>query len=139
MKRIFPVSIAIILIISLFMITANATAKYVKDSGGGDIQASAGGHITISTTGPDSANVSYGTSWELYVYYDTTNTIIRFGFNTFATNEDFVYAYQKQFPHQATVKNNTHPVQTSAQKPANKWTSKVDVPHGSCPIWKILY
>lgn len=138
MKKLISILTTIIIVLSISTVSASATTKTVQDTGGGNISAGSTGHIG-STSGSSTANVSYGSSWELYAYYDSGNSIIRFGFDTFANNEDYVYGYQKNNIHQASVQNSAYAIQTSSQKAANQWTSKVDITHGACPIWKLYY
>lgn len=137
MKKILSAILIFVLFVSTFSICANATAREVKDTGGGAILAT-NGNIG-SKDGKNEANVSYAKRWELYAYYDSGESIIRFGFDTWATNEDYVYGWNKSYAHQATVENSVERVESSAQAAKGKWTSKVYIKHAARPIWKLLY
>lgn len=137
MKKAISLILVFTFVFALFSISANAATRTVQDLGGGSISATNGS--IGSSTGSSTANVSYGTSWELYAYYDSGKSIIRFGFDTGGTNEDYVYGFQKNAAHQATVSNSSHSTVSSSQASANTWTSKVDVVHAARPVWKLLY
>lgn len=138
MKKLISILTAMIVALSILTISASAATRTVQDTGSGNISAGSTGHIG-SVSGPSTANVSYGGSWELYAYYDSGNAVIRFGFNTLLVNEDYAYGLHKLYSHQATVKNNVYPQQSTPYASANSWTQKVDIKHGACPVWKLLF
>jgi hypothetical protein len=126
----------------MLSVSANA-ATYAVSGSANEVTADNSGKIGTSsgayTPNTASASVSYAASWELYAYYSDGNGVLRFGFNTFAVNEDFAYSFHKLYPHQVAVVNSTHTEDAASQVAANLWTGKADVGHGSNPKWKLLF
>ncbi len=137
-KRFLALVLCLSVLFTMFAFNASAATRTVSDNGSGTLSLSKGGYFSGDTS-KTSADVSYGKKWELYAYFDSGNSILRFGFDTYATNEDYAYGFHKNYSHQATVANSTYSKQTSNQAAKNLWTSKVDVHHANKPVWSLLF
>lgn len=138
MKKIMALVLCLTTFFTLLSVSASAATRNVADNGKGVLSLTKNGSFSKSET-KETSDVSYGNDWELYAYFDSNASVIRFGFNNWATDEDYVYGYQKNYSHQAIVKNSTHSAETSKQAVKGKWTSKVDVTHGKSPVWSLKY
>lgn len=142
--------LCVLLVLSVFMMSfsvyANAGLKVVGSSDQNVIVAT-GGYIGEDDDAPyepkvSTANVTYNNSWELYAFYEDVeefDVIIRFGFDTFVTDEDYCYTYHASKAHSASILYNNSTEITSAQKAAGKWTSKIDSEHANPVMWIIRY
>lgn len=128
---------SVIIFTLTFSFSANGLFYEVKDVGGGDIRTN-DGNLEL-TNGGNQKDVSYVSDWELYAYFNNANAIMRFGFDDFWTNEDYLYTYNSKASHHGGVKNDLYSEEKTAQTDAGKWSSKVDIVHAAHPVWHLYY
>lgn len=137
MKKFIALLLALVVIVSAFSISASAAYYVVQDTGAGNISATNGNLETED--GGSTKPVSYVSNWELYAYYDDGNAVIRFGFDNWVQNEDYVYTYHGSVSHHGSVKNNDVSEVKTPQTAKGKWSSKADIEHAAKPVWKLYY
>lgn len=146
MKKAISIFLVLTIVALSCSITASAGTKTVASSNQNEVCAYSG-YIGDNRNKPYSPRVStssvtYNNSRELYAFFKDVveyDVIIRFGFNTFATDEDYCYTYHSTKSHTASLLYNNSVGETSSQKPGGQWTSKIDMAHANPVAWIIRY
>lgn len=89
---------------------------------------------TINTNAFSITNDGKGFSkaWELSVTSDDNKAILKYGFNTFAINEDYAHAYHSTKSHYAYLKNGKGSF-SGKNKGSGSW-SKIEITHKGSSI-----
>ena len=145
-KKIMSIFMVALTFISIFSIYANAGSRSASSSDNYSVDTNIGwvGGTSSAPYNPkvNTASVSYTNSWELYAFHKDeveNDVVIRFGFDTFVTDEDYCYTLHKSKAHIAVVMHNGGAEDASTQKAKGQWTGKAELEHAIPVLWLIRY